>query len=223
MSGAICFLLAACSFTSSSNRSSGSEEINALTETGALLEAGSVVIAKRLPPITEIEQMPLYGFLPLQPLDSHLGGISEETPAWAEVSLSEGSLKIYRGLLAVENLPISLTGPLTSSISNDSSSLPGIQGTQKAQVIAQELNPTWMAPDSYFVERDLPVPPEGDASRFLKGALGKRAVFLDNGLVLHSGPVFNECSSSPEGIRLSPEALEVVSPLLEAGTKVIFR
>ncbi len=39
-------------------------------------------------------------------------------------------------------------------------------------------NPRWYAPDAYYTRRNLKVPPAGSAPRFLKGALGIGAIFL---------------------------------------------
>ncbi|MDB4951865.1 MAG: uncharacterized protein JWM27_4514 [Gemmatimonadetes bacterium] len=47
------------------------------------------------------------------------------------------------------------------------------------------LEPVWVAPDWYFVENGLPVPPQGDPRRNFPGDLGAAAVYLGEGLAIH--------------------------------------
>jgi lipoprotein-anchoring transpeptidase ErfK/SrfK len=47
------------------------------------------------------------------------------------------------------------------------------------------LDPVWEAPDWYFVENGLPVPPQGDRRRLFPGDLGAAAVYLGDGLAIH--------------------------------------
>lgn len=49
----------------------------------------------------------------------------------------------------------------------------------------KEENPVWMAPDWYFVENKLPVPPPNDAKRRFPGGLGAAAVYIGEGLAIH--------------------------------------
>ncbi|MDQ3309734.1 MAG: L,D-transpeptidase [Gemmatimonadota bacterium] len=53
------------------------------------------------------------------------------------------------------------------------------------QVEFKELDPTWIVPDWYFVERKLPVPPENSPKRRLKNELGVAAVYFGEGLAIH--------------------------------------
>jgi hypothetical protein len=47
------------------------------------------------------------------------------------------------------------------------------------------LEPVWVAPDWYFIENGLPVPPQGDPRRNFPGDLGAAAVYLGDGLAIH--------------------------------------
>ncbi|HEU0078910.1 MAG TPA: L,D-transpeptidase, partial [Longimicrobiaceae bacterium] len=49
----------------------------------------------------------------------------------------------------------------------------------------KEESPVWMAPDWYFVENKLPVPPPGDPKRRFPGGLGAAAVYIGEGLAIH--------------------------------------
>ena len=47
-------------------------------------------------------------------------------------------------------------------------------------------DPSWYASDSYYENRNLDIPNSGDKNRFLKGALGEYALFIDNLTPLYS-------------------------------------
>ncbi len=49
----------------------------------------------------------------------------------------------------------------------------------------KEENPVWMAPDWYFIENKLPVPPPSDPKRRFPGGLGAAAVYIGEGLAIH--------------------------------------
>jgi hypothetical protein len=49
----------------------------------------------------------------------------------------------------------------------------------------KEQNPVWVAPDWFFLENGLPVPPEGDKSRNFPGGLGSAAVYIGHDLAIH--------------------------------------
>ncbi|HEV2149325.1 MAG TPA: L,D-transpeptidase [Longimicrobiaceae bacterium] len=53
------------------------------------------------------------------------------------------------------------------------------------QVQYKEENPVWMAPDWYFVENKLPIPPPNDPKRRFPGGLGAAAVYIGEGLAIH--------------------------------------
>lgn len=53
------------------------------------------------------------------------------------------------------------------------------------QVQYKERNPVWIAPDWFFVENGLPVPPPNDPSRYMKGTLGAAAVYIAPDLAIH--------------------------------------
>ncbi len=49
----------------------------------------------------------------------------------------------------------------------------------------KEENPVWIAPDWYFIENGLPVPPPDDRKRLFPGGLGDAAVYIDHDLAIH--------------------------------------
>ncbi len=52
-------------------------------------------------------------------------------------------------------------------------------------VLGKERNPVWIRPDWSYVEENMPVPPENDPDRVVRGVLGKYALLLGNGYKIH--------------------------------------
>ena len=52
-------------------------------------------------------------------------------------------------------------------------------------VLGKERNPVWIRPDWSYVEENMPVPPENDPERIVRGVLGKYALLLGNGYKIH--------------------------------------
>lgn len=87
-------------------------------------------------------------------------------------------------------------------------------------------NPRWYAPDAYYTRRNLQVPPAGSAPRFLKGALGIGALFLEplNALntflqiPLHCAKEYTE---DVGGIQLHEETYLELQSAVELGKTVV--
>ena len=52
-------------------------------------------------------------------------------------------------------------------------------------VLGKERNPVWIRPDWSYVEENMPIPPEDDPDRLVRGVLGKYALILGNGYKIH--------------------------------------
>jgi lipoprotein-anchoring transpeptidase ErfK/SrfK len=91
------------------------------------------------------------------------------------------------------------------------------------QVQAKERNPTWYAPDWYFIENKLPVPPQDDARRRFPGALGEAAVYIGRGLAIHGTdkPDLLGQRVSHGCIRLANEYAQRLYHNVQIGTEVI--
>lgn len=201
--------LTACSINSPKERVS--------TITKQRMIPGSVLLAKRLPPITNIEQIPLYGFLPLPPLstphtDSTDGGMKQN---WLEIHSSAGRVAAKNSLDTLFQMRLQLEDVFQESYFE-----------KKTEVVMVSDNPVWIASEEYFLARGLPVPPEGDSRRFLKGILGSHAIYLSNEQVIHSGPSQAELldpTTRVHGYRISPEEMNILLQYVESGMPVIIR
>ena len=93
------------------------------------------------------------------------------------------------------------------------------------QVGFKELDPTWIVPDWYFVERNLPVPPENSPKRRLKNELGVAAVYFGEGLAIHGTdkPELLGQRVSHGCIRLADEYALRLFHNVQVGTPVVIR
>ncbi|PIU18477.1 MAG: hypothetical protein COT18_10460 [Elusimicrobia bacterium CG08_land_8_20_14_0_20_59_10] len=90
------------------------------------------------------------------------------------------------------------------------------------RVLTKIDRPAWIKPDWAFVENREPVPPPGDPSRKVEGELGKFALDIGDGYLIHGTkneaalgrPVSHGC------IRLGSEPLEKLYKAVPVGTKV---
>jgi hypothetical protein len=87
-------------------------------------------------------------------------------------------------------------------------------------ITVKEEQPLWYAPNAYFQRRSLKVPQEGSRDRFRRAALGKHAVFLNNRIPIHSGPVWLE---EIGGLKVRTSDMSALYAMLDVGTRVEIR
>ncbi len=158
-----------------------------------LLSSGQIVIARPIPNVSTSDELKMLGFLPIQGVHAGL---------WLVLDSSSGSLTLMEG-----------ESPVTSTKAEGLSHLrPG-----KYQVLHKQRSALWYAPDSYFSDRNIPVPGQGDKSRYRRGALGEFVVYLAKDFPLHSGPVW-----SPEigGLKLPELELSRIYYKIPVGADV---
>lgn len=89
-------------------------------------------------------------------------------------------------------------------------------------VLGKERNPVWIRPDWSYVEENMPIPPENDPDRIVRGVLGKYALLLGNGYKIH-GTTWTKLLGThfTHGcISLGDDDLELVHRAVKIGTKV---
>jgi hypothetical protein len=91
------------------------------------------------------------------------------------------------------------------------------------QVEYKEENPVWVAPDWFYIENKLPVPPPNDPKRRFPGALGVAAVHFGVGLAIHGTdkPDLLGQRVSHGCIRLANEYAQRLYHNVQVGTKVL--
>jgi len=97
------------------------------------------------------------------------------------------------------------------------------------RVRRMEKDPLWEAPDWHFVERGLPIPPDNDPSRLMRGVMGNTALYLGDGIAIH-GTNNPELLLHPDPerrrvshgcIRLTNEAARSLMHMVTVGTPVL--
>lgn len=122
---------------------------------------------------------------------------------WISINRSQGSISLMTGSSTLEELPFDA------------------EVTAGAFVVTSvKNNPVWYAPDSYFESRNLTVPAAGSDSRYLRGALGKTAIYLNDGSILHSARFEN---SEVAGTRLKDDLMEKLTSGVAKGTPVLIK
>ena len=89
-------------------------------------------------------------------------------------------------------------------------------------VLGKERNPVWIRPDWSYVEENMPVPPENDPDRIVRGVLGKYALILGNGYKIH-GTKYTDLLGThfTHGcVSVGDKDLEFIYKTVKIGTKV---
>jgi hypothetical protein len=154
--------------------------------------SGSVLIARVAPQISNLDESNYraLGFLPLP----------EPENRSAHIDLKNNFIRINGKNAEYQIINSSLVIPSGSYT-----------------VLLKQQNPTWYAPDSYYQLRKLPVPPLGSKDRYLRGALGKHAIFLDNNLILHDTRAW---SDEVGGVQLESQTLQELFEVTNVEDKI---
>ena len=143
---------------------------------------------------------PLLGYFP--PKLSKLPAANE---VWLEIDRKEARLKVFQGKQLLEETAIEGASKIPS-------------GDYLVQ--SKQSSPRWYAGDEYFNSRGLPVPEKMAESRFLKGALGPKALFLSDNLAIHSSSIW---SDEVGGIKVDRSVLGKIYERSPIGVSVIVR
>jgi L,D-transpeptidase ErfK/SrfK len=89
-------------------------------------------------------------------------------------------------------------------------------------VLGKERNPVWIRPDWSYVEENMPVPPENDPDRIVRGVLGKYALLLGNGYKIHGTKWTSLLGThfTHGCISVDDKNLEILHEAVKIGTKV---
>ena len=115
---------------------------------------------------------------------------------------------------ASHSLTLSLPGsaPITIKAQGTYAMKPGSYA-----VALKQHDPLWYAPPTYFLRRGIQVPADGTKARFMRGALGNKAIFLDREIPIHSGPMWTE---EIGGLRVSTDDMARIFDAVTVGGRV---
>ena len=185
---AVCLSLLMVLFGCSTN------EVRPSLSANSWINEGSIVIAGPVPEVSTANSSSMLAFMPNR-VSSAKNYISIDTTT-SELSLMSGNFQI-RSFKAsnLNNIP-----------------------KGEYEVLLKQNNALWYASDEYFTNRGLKVPPAGDKSRYLRGALGNSVIYIDEDIAIHDAP-----ASEVGGIILDSASLEEIYKQLEVGTQIVVK
>lgn len=162
----------------------------------------------------------------MQRLKKSIGELNKKidklTPgsAFLIINTSENTYKLYKNNRLFRS-GICSTGSFKNLIGPNKSYL--FETPKGALTVKnKKTDPVWAKPDWAFIEEGLPIPPQGHPSRFEKYVLGKYALELGDGYMIH-GTIYQRFlgQSVTHGcVRLDDDDLEAVFKTLQIGSKV---
>ncbi len=81
-------------------------------------------------------------------------------------------------------------------------------------VFHKELNPLWYASDNYYYSRELTPPDQFSQERYVKGALGDCAIYLNEHMAIHDSKI---SSFDVQGIRIDSNDIKKLYSSLKSG------
>jgi lipoprotein-anchoring transpeptidase ErfK/SrfK len=137
------------------------------------------------------------------------------------VDLDENRLHFMQGREVLWSAPVGTGMDLKLEAGNRKWEFTTAPGEYQVQL--KEENPVWLAPDWYFIENKLPVPPQEDPRRRMPGGLGVAAVHIGRGLAIHGTdkPDLLGQRVSHGCIRLANEYAQRLYHNVQVGTKVL--
>jgi hypothetical protein len=162
---------------------------------GAVPEGPSVVFGN--PGASTPMFAPLLGYVP-----PSIAFVPAQNETWIKLDRKSNTLTVLKGASVVKEIQGEGAVDLE----------PGVYSLQFKQK-----DPSWYAPDDYFVKRHLVVPPEGDSRRFRRGALGTYALYPTATFAVHSGSIW---SKDVGGLKISKSELSSIYYLLPLGASV---
>jgi L,D-transpeptidase YbiS len=137
------------------------------------------------------------------------------------IDLSVNELSFRKGKETLWTAPIGTGTGLTMHDGDQSWNFSTPDGIFHVQF--KEENPVWIAPDWFFLENDLPVPPPNDRKRYYPGGLGSAAVYITPDMAIHGTdkPELLGQRVSHGCIRLSNANAQRLFHDVQIGTEVI--
>ena len=144
---------------------------------------------------------------------------------YLRVVVAENSIYVIRGQQLVKRYPVA-TG--NGSFLEYHQKNGGWKFDTPVGVFAvgrKETNPVWYAPDWFYLEKGLKIPPHSSPRRYFPGDMGSHAIYLGDGLAIHGTknqasvgrPVSHGC------MRMAKGDIDEVYQLVDVGTIVLIQ
>ena len=145
----------------------------------------------------------------------------EDAPISLLVSVSARQLAVQRGDEILHLFPVGVgTGKSLDRAEGESWDFSTPTGV--FEIGRKKEDPLWYAPDWYYVERGLPIPPAYSDERYRRGMLGDYALYLSDEIAIHGTEDESSVgrASSHGCLRMRNADIAVVFPLVQLGTRV---
>lgn len=145
----------------------------------------------------------------------------ESDPITLRVSISERQLSVRRGEEVLHHFPVGVgTGASLTRGRGDGWDFSTPTGVY--EIGRMKKDPVWYAPDWYYVEHGLPIPPAYSDERYRRGVLGDYALYLSDEIAIHGTQDESSVgrASSHGCLRMRNADIAVVFPLVHVGTRV---
>lgn len=149
--------------------------------------------------------------------------VPEADDVFLHVSISERRLDVLRNGERLHSFPVGVgTGALLRR-RDDAGAWRFDTPTGVFSIGRKKADPRWYAPDWYYVEKGLPMPPAYSEERYFDGMLGDYALYLSDEIAIHGTRDENSVgrAASHGCLRLTNEAIAIIFPLVEIGTTVL--
>jgi lipoprotein-anchoring transpeptidase ErfK/SrfK len=146
----------------------------------------------------------------------------EASEVWLHVSVSSRTIAVWSGRDRLHVFPVGVgTGGGLRKL--DGGRWEWDTPTGIFEVGRMKKDPVWYAPDWHYLEKGQRPPPRDDPRRYLPGALGDFALYIDDEIAIHGTKDRNSVgrASSHGCIRMYNEDIAAVFALVAVGTKVI--
>ena len=180
-------VLAGCSFIPGPRRTASNHN-------DQWLQDGLIMVSRPLPKVSMPSPRDMHALLPLH---------AAQSETWLSINRISKTINLMQGN---QRLSVAEAQEGVDELA------PGVY-----QLLHKQRNALWYAPDVYFSHRRLMIPPQGDRSRFRRGALGDFVLFINKDTPIHSGPVWLD---EIGGVRLREEELSKLYYQLSVGAVV---
>jgi len=193
-------IISGCSF--SNNSPSWFSVAKAGKNEVSFLDSGSISISRPVPQL-DSEPARVMAFMPVLP----------KIPELANADTTDRRLSV---LINLESKTIRVNRGSENLVESEMVSSEGLVRGDFV-VTLKQTSPVWYAPEDYFLMRGQEAPEDGSSERYRKGALGSHAIFLSDGVIIHSSPIPDPLIN---GLQIPGDKIASIYSILEPGMRV---
>jgi lipoprotein-anchoring transpeptidase ErfK/SrfK len=143
---------------------------------------------------------------------------------YIHVSVTDRELSVMRGKEVLDRFPVAVgKGAYLRHRNAESGGWLFETPAGLYTVGRKERSPVWYAPDWFYIEKGIAIPPPDSPRRYFPGEMGEYALYLGDGLAIHGTKDQSSVgrAASHGCMRLTSEAISTLFGMTRVGTKVI--